>query len=266
MKASEALRRIFTHPRAVFTALQQDRKWVSAVIFMVFLLAIHAFVVAIGTYSENRDGSQIDAQPTVAASAPESEPDESDKGGQDSNLTRPDTTVESTKIGSNRGRDIGFGVWLLIMVALLPVGFGLLCLLCLFDAVYFRIVSAILKLDIRLDDWFALSVWSRVPGIALIVLSVIVGLIAFGRQPNSEELEILSLARWVELPEVHYGGENWNISVNLDRLDAHLIWIIALQTIGFQQWSGKSATLSLGVALVPTLVLFATALSFILLA
>lgn len=265
MKASEALRRIFINPGAVFAALRQERKWVSAVIFMVLLLAIHSFVVAVGTYSEKQVGSRIDVQSPVVSSTQDSPNQAIVEGANRNEQAGSERTVGSTKFGDNRSPVADLIFWMSMLVAMLPVGFGFLCLLCIFDAIYFAIISAFLKIGIKLEDWFALSVWSRVPGIALSVLAVIGGLIAFGRQPNSEELEILALTRWVDLPEVHYSGENWNLGVTFDQLDAHLIWIIALQTIGFQQWSGKSAVLSFGIVLAPTLVWTAAAILFILL-
>ena len=261
-----ALKSIFNRPRLVLTGIREERKWVPAAIFMVLLLGIHAFVVAVGTYSPNRVSSLIEPKSPVAISTSDSSGNESftDRSEIDRVDVEPVTRntsldVKTTQVGS-------FIMWTFMLVLLLPVAFAGLCVICFLDAVYFRIVSALLHLEFELKDWFALSVWSRVPGITISVVAVIVAVFVLGRQPNSEELEILTLTRWIDLPEVYHGGENWNIGVNFDHIDAYLIWTILLQTIGFQQWSGKSAAFSFGVVVVPTSLFIAIALLYILLA
>ncbi len=252
MQSSEALRKIFFNPSAVFAALKAERKWVPAVVLMVLLLGIHGIVTQFATYSQNRVSELTGSQSAIGSTTIDSQRQE---------ITDRAKQIEQTDLAlKNDGRafDAGsnhvgrFILWLFLLLALLPVAFGLVSLMCFIEAIYFRVVGALLHLDFRLGDWFVFSVWSRVPAIALGVVAIIVGAVAFGRQPDRADLEVLSLARWVDLPEARYGGENWTTYVKFDNLDASLIWVVALQTIGFQEWSGRGSALSLGVVLIPT--------------
>ncbi len=253
MQSSEMLRKIFLSPRAVFSTLKTERKWVPAVVFMVLLLGIHSIVTQFATYSDRRvieiTGSQSPDTSLILDPNGQEIADGAKKSEQiDLELTNnaPASDVNGNQVGR-------FIVWLFVLVGLLPVAFGIVSLMCLIEAVYFRVVGALLQLDFRLGDWFVFSVWSRVPAIALGVVAIIVGAVALGRQPDRAELEVLSLARWVDLPEARYGGENWTTYIKFDNLDASLIWVVALQTIGFQEWSGRGSAFSLGVVLIPTL-------------
>ena len=263
METRVALKNIFSRPGSVFTELEGERKWVPAAIFMVLLLGLHAFVVQIGTYSESHVGSLIDTQSPVAFSKLDSPGSNSSAGRRENGQTDLRTNAESTSLDVDTTQIGSFIVWTFILVMLLPVVFAGLCIICFFDAVYFRLVGVSLKLEFKLKDWFALSVWSRVPGVALSVVAVTVGLVVLGRQPDSDELEVLSLTRWVDLPEVYHTGDSWNIGANFDHIDAYLIWTILLQTIGFQRWSGKSPIFSLAVVLIPTFFLIAAGVLFI---
>ena len=229
---------------------------------MAVLLGIHGFVTSIGTYSQNSVGNLIENQTPVEFETQVSSRSTSDVGDEN-NLTKEEIKVRSTdfRFTANQIGEIGFVIFMLVV--LVPVAYGLLCVMFFMEAVYFKIVGSVLKLEFTLGDWFVFCAWSRVPGIALSVVAIIVGLITFGRQPDSDELEILRLTRWVDLPELRRGGENWSATTNFDHLDAYLIWVIVLQTIGFQEWTGKSAVLSFCVAAIPTLIIVLIALAIV---
>ena len=254
METRVALKKIFVQPRSVFVELKSERKWVPAVVFMAVLLGVHGFVTAIGTYSQNPVGNLIENKTPIefaAQDSPKSTSDVGDDNDPSSQVTEvPRTDIRFTAI------QIGEIVFVMFMlVVLIPVAYGLLCVMFFVEAVYFRIVGALLNIEIKLGDWFSFCAWSRAPAIALSVVAVIVGLFSLGRQPDSDDLEILRLTRWVDLPELRRGGENWSSTTNFDHLDANLIWVIAIQTIGFQEWSGKSALFSFAIAVIPTLII-----------
>ncbi|MCY4128921.1 MAG: hypothetical protein OXG15_06720 [Gammaproteobacteria bacterium] len=255
MRSREALLKIFHNPRAVFIALRGERKWIPAVVFMVAVLVIHAFVASIGTYPQARVGQSIVLQSPFTYSRIDSAQDGLvSEVGEQSDLAHSNNAAT---LDSDDHQVGAFILWLSFGIASLPFVFGFLCLISFLEAVYFRIVSALLNSRFTLGDWFVLSVWSRVPGITLSVVALVVGALVLGRQSETEDLEILRLTRWIELPEVFYSGKSWGIGANFDHLEAHLIWIVALQTIGFSEWTGKNIAFSFGIAIVPTLVLVA---------
>ncbi len=258
MKTRAALTSVFTEPRVLFSSLKSERKWVSAVVFMVALLAIHGIVVSIATKSPERGGGSIDLQSPITLSRFDSSQGQSVTEAREREQSDIEQLANARTFDGNDRQVGSFILWVSFAIASLPFVFGLLCLISLIEAIYFRIVSALLNHTIMLGDWFALSVWSRVPGITLSVVALVVGVLLLGRQPESEDLEILRLTKWMDLPELNFSGENWRIGVNFDHLEAHLIWIIALQAIGFREWTSKSFAFSLGIAVIPTLILIAT--------
>ena len=263
MKTRAALTKIFLKPGAVFVALKSEQKWVAAAVVILLMLALHSIVTSLGTYSNNRVDTVIESQSPIALSYQGSKSTEVPAADKSADRTESETDDGFPSLDSRRYSTGSFILWLLMLVGLLPFGLAILCFLCFLDAVYFRIVGAILNVDYRLSDWFALAVWSRVPWAAFSVIVVIVGLIALGRQPESDGLEILTISRWVDLPAVKYEDENWSIGLSLEHLEASLLWIIALQTIGFREWSGKTALFSFGVAVIPTLITIVVPLAVI---
>ncbi|MCY3857537.1 MAG: hypothetical protein OXG25_01370 [Gammaproteobacteria bacterium] len=257
MQTREALIKVFTQPRSVFIALKGERTWVPAVVFMVALLAIHGVIASIGTQSPARVGGSINLQSPITYSQLNSTLAEPKTEAGELEQIDLEHSDDARSFDSSDRRVGSFILWLSVAIGSLPFVFGILCLISLMEAIYFRIVSALLNYSFTLGDWFVLSVWSRVPGITLSVVALIMGVLLLGRQPETEDLEILRLTKWMDLPEVFYSGSNWGIGVNFDHLEAHLIWIIALQAIGFSEWTGKSFGFSLGIAVVPTLILIA---------
>lgn len=258
METKVALRRIFSQPSSVFAELRGKRKWVPAMVFMAVLLALHGLVTAVGTYSENAVGDLIETQSPIEFTTHDSShrTSEVDEASEPSEDKTNDQNIESDAFSSQVGK---IALILTLTVLMVPVAYALLCFLCFIDAIYLRIVGAIMHLEFKFGDWFALSVWSRVPGIALSVLAIVVGIIALGKQPHPDDLDILRLTRWVDLPEVHHEGENWSVGASFDHYDAYLIWVILLQTIGFKEWSGKSALFSFGIVIAPTIIVIALA-------
>ena len=264
MQTSAALKKIFFDPRAVFAEVGGERKWVPAVVFMAVLLGVHGFVTAVGTYSQRSVEDLIESQSPIEFTKQDASENAPDVGDAiEPNEERHNTQNTESGIDSKLFGRVLFVIFALVV--LIPVAYGLLCFLFFLEAIYFRIVGAILGLEFKLTDWFRLCAWSRVPGIALSVVAITVGLLTLGRQPHSEDLEILRLTRWLELPEVIHGGENWSVTTNFDHIDAHLLWVVVLQTIGFQEWSGKSLFFSFGVVVIPLLIIMAIALAVILL-
>ena len=263
METKVAVKAIFTQPTAVFSELRSDRKWVPAVVAIVLMLGIHAIVVLFGASSQSGTADLIEVQVPFDLEYRDSEGGASDLPEEETDPTYEEPNIDSTELDASSNQIGAFIIWLFLLLAMLPVGFGFVCLLCLLEAAYFRIVGALLRNEVTLGDWFALCAWSRVPGAALIVVAVTVGLIVLGRQPDEADLDFLRLTRWIDLPEVRHEGESWSIGANFDHLEAYLIWVIALQTIGFKAWTGKSALFSLGIVILPLVILIVSAFAVI---
>ena len=259
MKSKVAFAKIFYRPHVVFSALKKERKWVHAAILMVLLLGIHGLVTAFGTSSQMRTAQSSDVESTVADVQQDLRESLLNQSNVESTPIELRSNGERVPLVFGRIASGNFIIVVFIITALMPVVFAFILIHALLDAVYFRIVSALLKIDFTLEDWFALSVWSRVPGIVLSVVVVILGVITLGRQPDSEEFALLALNRWVELPEFHSG----NFGIEFKNLDVALAWTIVLQTIGFGDWSGKSPAVSFAIVAAPTLFGIVIALAFI---
>jgi len=259
VKSREAFAKIFYRPQFVFSALKEERKWVHAAIFMALLLGIHGLVTTIATSPELRTTQSSDVESMVADVQQDLREGPLDKTNVQSTPIELRSNGERVPLVFGRIATGNFIFVMFIVSALIPVVFAIILIHALLDAVYFRIVSALLKIDFTLEDWFALSVWSRVPGIVLSVVVVILGVITLGRQPDSEEFALLALNRWVELPEFHSG----NFGIEFKNLDVALAWTIVLQTIGFGDWSGKSPAVSFAIVAAPTLFGIVIALAFI---
>ena len=249
MKSIEAFAKIFYRPHVVFSALKKERKWVHAAILMTLLLGIHSLATAFGTSTQARTAQSSDVQSIVAAIQQDLRESSRNQTNVESSSSELQPKRERIPLDFGRVFTGDFIIAMFITTALLPVAFAGILIYAFLDAVYFRIVSALLKIEFTLEDWVALSVWSRVPGIVLSVGAVILGVITLGRLPDTEQFELLVLKRWLELPEFHRG----NFGIDFNNLDVALAWTIVLQTIGFSSWSGKNSIVSFAIVAAPTL-------------
>ncbi len=121
-----------------------------------------------------------------------------------------------------------------------------------FDTVYFAIVGVILRLEYKVRDWITFSIWSRIPAMVLTTIAVFVAVLMLGTVSDSNHYQILAFAFWLPLPDE--GSRSFDTFMY--QLDIALIWVVAMQTIGFKTWSGKSTFSSLTVVLLPVMVLY----------
>ena len=217
--------------------------------FYGVFVGIHGLVTTIATSPELRTTQSSDVESMVADVQQDLREGPLDKTNVQSTPIELRSNGERVPLVFGRIATGNFIFVMFIVSALIPVVFAIILIHGLLDAVYFRIVSALLKIDFTLKDWFALSIWSRVPGIVLNVVVVILGVITLGQQPDSEEFALLAVKRWVDLPELQSG----NFGIDFKNLDVALAWTIVLQTIGFRMWSGKSPAVSFAIVAAPTL-------------
>ncbi|MCY4096082.1 MAG: YIP1 family protein [Gammaproteobacteria bacterium] len=124
--------------------------------------------------------------------------------------------------------------------------FGFLLILFI-EALYLRVVSAMLGLELKLDQWMAIVAWSRVPAETLILLVTVVLVLTLfvsngllGHEPPI--LKALLDGSSFSDSAVSYILDLWMLPE---------IWVIALQTLAFRNCSGKSILFSFAIVVVP---------------
>ncbi len=262
MKTAEMIVKFFYRPRAVFRVLKEERTWVHAAVFMALMLGIYNLATSIGTIPEARTTSSSELQTLIVNAQRDARESSSIQSSGES--TPRELAPKRERVPIDFGR-IGLGesiLGLFITTILLPVAFAGIWLISVIDAIYFRIVGALFKIDLKLEEWFVLSIWCRIPYVVLSVLTVVIGMITLGRQPNSDELQVFSITHWIDLPRAQYGGDYFKIYFNFDRFEVSLLWLLVVQVIGFQEWSGRSMLFSFWVVLIPTLISIAIAILF----
>ena len=120
------------------------------------------------------------------------------------------------------------------------VSIGLVSLLSavVLEIAYFRVISERMKLPYEARDWIAFSVWTRIPATVLALIGALAVQLISGYQAGVTRYETLSVAGSIPFSPRPDRGVNL-LHIDVYHLDAALNWLIALQTIGFREWSGK---------------------------
>lgn len=255
MNTREALQKIFARPSEVFVALRQQRIWVLAAFVLVAVVVAHSALIgysASQAYAEYvpSEADRERYEKFLEEYREEIEAaQESARGGiVDVDGWAGSATSESTVFVSvaSRGNPL-FNVAIAFLALLIAVGI---------EVAYFKVVGSRMQLSFKSKDWIAFSVWSRIPAAVLALLGVILVLLFSGYQANIANYELLSIARWIPLPFRPDRGVNI-LNIDVYHLDAALVWLIALQTIGFRIWSGRSFIVSFSIVAIPTAILYA---------
>jgi len=122
-----------------------------------------------------------------------------------------------------------------------------LFLLFLSEALYLRVVSAILGLGLNLKQWLAFAAWSHVPGEVAVFLTTFVLGVMILVSTQFMGLEMSTLTRMIEGPSSPYHP----LGYFLDLWYLAEVWCIVVQTIGFREWSGKGTLVSFAIVVVP---------------
>ena len=250
MKTSEALLKIFHRPREVFAAQRKKPEWGRILLLVVALSLIVSTMREFSTPSVGVDDSDKNVDQSVAIK---------EMGSSDSNLGTSTSTKNSAVVNSLvRSVERDSVTYRTRFVNAFPsvftAVFELIAFLLLFfvEALYLRIVSAILRLDIKMDQWLGLVAWSHVPYQALITLTTIVLVTALFVFSELLGFESVVLTHLIE-------GPSPSDSTFHSWLDIWLfaeIWVIALCYIGFREWSGKGKFLSFAVVITPSILHF----------
>lgn len=250
MNTSEALKKIFYRPREVFAELKQDRKGGQ---ILLILVAIALADMTLNNFSSSWHES-VDLQTSTYHSdvLETSEPDEGSAvfrpHANTNSGTDASADVVEIRFGVNRYQT-GDGFPSVVDVIMTFFGFAVALLI---EAVYLRIVSSIMGLEIKIDQWFALVAYSRIPGDACVLLITAVLTMALFISSEVLGLESAVLTRLI------LGSSSTFPSIGffLDFRNLAEIWVIALLMIGFRDWSGKSILVSLAIVIAPTVLLY----------
>ena len=258
MKTVEAFRKIVYRPREVFAGLKSQRNWLPAALVLLAVVVVQSSLVG---YSVSRvyaqyEPSEAERERYEALMEEYREEieaaQESARGGiVDVDGWAGEATSERAVFVSDPGRGISlFNVAIAFFTFLIALGI---------EVAYFRFVGSEMDLSFKTSDWISFTVWSRIPGAVLALVGVTVVLLFSGFQANMANFEPLSIVRWIPFPIRPDRGVNI-VNIDVYHLDAALIWVIALQTIGFRIWTGRSFVFSLAVVALPTLILYVAVL------
>ena len=221
------------NPRQLFENNREDHEFVLP---MVLILVIVGVCGALSLFAVNYEAiveESIAAQEQMLRSL----------GSTDEQIA---TVVEQTRQQAGSGPSVTE-----IGAALIggPIGIFIMVLLW---AVYFKIVASAMSLGGSFGDWHAFVWWTRVP----VAVGAIVTLIGnFLMSPESTAAaSFLSFATW-------FGYQPTMLSAYfLYSFDLISVWIIVVAGIGFSVWTDKPLGISILIAALPVVVLFALTL------
>ena len=245
VRTRDLLGKIFYRPSEVFAAQKQEHVWGRVFILLVMISLASGWLLDFSSVFDETDGlhtniSTPDIETDYAARDPGSE-----ARSVGINIGEADSesgSANRVSAATDDRRDGAMPMVLFVLSMLFGVAIALL-----FDALYLRIVSAIMGLGVTIDHWFALVAWARLPSEALFLCMTVV---LVGTLFISNELfgtELLALKALVDgyaspYPSLRYFLDIWLLPE---------IWFIALQTLGFRDWSGRSTLLSFAIVVAP---------------
>lgn len=162
--------------------------------------------------------------------------------------TMPATQVEATKAFMSKTMMLTFSI--LGTLVMLP---GLLAL----TALYFLIVSKMIKKPVDFNTAFSLTAWGSLPLLLTFPLGAIQILMMTNGQMTFSELNPLSLNQLF----FHYEMSHKMASV-LDSLSVFTVWNIVLTVIGFEIWAKVKRSTAVMVVLAPYVTIYALWFAF----
>lgn len=123
-------------------------------------------------------------------------------------------------------------------------------LLCALNAVYYLLAGKVMGSGIGYGKWFGFAVWTGIPRLLTVPLSVLQIMTSGGRLAP-EDMNMVSLNYLV----LHLSASSpWATFVN--SLDLTSLWSIALTAIGFKVWTGRSTGACVTVAVLPYAIIY----------
>lgn len=229
-----ALIAIFTNPRAVFDEQKEDAKWlVPALVILAFTILSG---VAVTMLVDVEEVARAQLAQTIEAMEQQGSPQEVIDQIRAS-------TEQQLSITANPIVAIGSAVLGAVVIFFV---------LALVNALYFMIVGKIMQTGHDFSDWFALSVWGRMPWVIAAIVTVVAALV-MSEQTDLTAYNLLAFSSWMDLP-----NENHMIFGEFVKtFDLMVIWSIVIMTIGFDSWTERGIGVSAAVVAVPYVVIYA---------
>lgn len=224
---------IFTNPRAVFDEQQDDPKWlVPGLVILAFTIISAVGVTALVDVGEVQRAQFEQTIETLER-----------QGTPQATIDQMRATTE-TQLEFATNPIVAMGGAVLGAVVIFFI-------LALVHALYFMIVGKIMSTGHDFSDWFALSVWGRMPWVISAIVTVVAALV-MSPQTDLSAYNLLALSTWMNLP-----NETHMIFGQLVKtLDLMVIWSIVIMTVGFDSWTEKGIGVSLAVVAVPYVVIY----------
>ncbi|MCY3857542.1 MAG: YIP1 family protein [Gammaproteobacteria bacterium] len=224
---------IFTNPRAVFDEQRDDPKWLLPGLVILAFTIIAGVAVTMLVDMEEVTRAQIEQ--TIETL---------ERQGM------PQAAIDEVRASSEQQVTITGNPIVAIGSSILGA-VVIFFILSLVHALYFMIVGKIMSTGHDFSDWFALSVWGRMPWIVAAIVTVVAALV-MSPQTDLSAYNLLALSSWMNMP-----NENHMIFGTLVKtLDLMVIWSIVIMTIGFDSWTEKGIGVSLAVVAVPYVIVY----------
>lgn len=250
LSARQLLGKIFYRPSEVFAVQRQKRVSGRILILLVAISLTYGWLSEISSTSELAVEAQASSSDVASLTEHVSNRSDYISGNARSNNADSDLPTTSAdlpyRIEDDQPRfgflEVSDIVWTFL---------GLIVLLWI-EALYLRAVSAIMGIGLTLDYWFALVIWSRVPGEALLLLITVAFVVPLF---VSNEWFGFDLPVLRGLFESSSSDDASSLGYVFDIWWLPEIWVLALMTIGFRDWSGQGKLVSFAIVCVPTVVL-----------
>jgi hypothetical protein len=118
-------------------------------------------------------------------------------------------------------------------------------LICAIVAVYYLLAGKVMGTGIGYGKWFGFAVWTSIPRLLTVPLSVLQILTSGGRLAP-EDMNMVSLNYLVL--HVPMSSPWFGLATNLDLTS---VWSIALAVLGLKAWTGRSTAACVTVAVLP---------------
>jgi hypothetical protein len=118
-------------------------------------------------------------------------------------------------------------------------------LICAIVAVYYLLAGKVMGTGIGYGKWFGFAVWTSIPRLLTVPLSVLQILTSGGRLAP-EDMNMVSLNYL--LLHVPMSSPWFGLATNLDLTS---VWSIALAVLGLKAWTGRSTAACVTVAVLP---------------
>ncbi|MCY4096086.1 MAG: YIP1 family protein [Gammaproteobacteria bacterium] len=228
-----ALIAIFTNPRAVFDEQREDPKWlVPGLVILAFTIISG---VAVTMLVDIEEVSRAQLEQTIETL---------ERQGT------PQAAIDEIRAASEQQLTIT-GNPIVAMGSAVLGAVVIFFILALVHALYFMIIGKIMNTGHDFSDWFALSVWGRMPWVIAAVVTVVAALV-MSPQTDLSAYNLLALSTWMNIP-----NENHMIFGQLVKtLDLMVIWSIVIMTIGFDSWTEKGIGISAAVVAIPYVIIY----------